>query len=258
MHVIEVIFKNLLKRKCIFPSDKEQNTAKTKGGKAKATGKEKTNRSLIIYNETWSLLLTHFGGSNKENAAVGLKVCMQLILAEAKQTKNRAWPVERLRSILKALIGSETSPPVGLVAFEKYARCLDVFKLKLCYQLLADLVPSSLAENPERAFNFLSLVNLLDLGKTVLNDKQHHVGAGTESNPSFDYDQTRKFLNKLWENVMAASTGLDEKVHRQVLVVLLERILPHLDNPILLTDFLMDSLHQFGKGQEGNPLKIPF
>lgn len=245
MHVIEVIFKNLLKRKCIFSSDNEQDTAKTKGGKAKATGKEKTNRNLIIYNEAWSLLLTHFGGSNKENAAVSLKVCMQLILAEAKLTKNRAWPVERLRSILKALIESETSPPVGLVAFEKYARCLDV--LQLCYLLLADLVPPRLADNPGEAFNFLSLVNLLDLGKAVLNDKQHHIGEGTKSNPSFDYNQTRKFLNKLWKRVMGASTGLDEKVHRQVLVVLLERILPHLDNPILLTDFLMDSLQQFGK-----------
>lgn len=245
MHVIEVIFKNLIKRNCIFPSGKEQDTAKNKGGKAKATGKDKTNRCLIIYNEAWSLLLAHFKGSNKENAAVSLKVCMQLILAKAKLTKNRAWPVERLRSILKALIESETSPPVGLVAFEKYARCLDV--LQLCYRLLADLVPHSLAKNPEKAFNLLSIVNLLDLGKSVLNDKQHHVGAGTESNPSFDYDQTRKFLNKLWKCVMEASTGLDEKVHRQVLVVLLERILPHLDNPILLTDFLMDSLHQFGK-----------
>lgn len=246
MHVIEVIFKNLLKRKCILPTDKEQDkTAKNKGGKAKATGKEKTNRSYILYNEAWSLLLTHLGGSHKENAAVALKVCMQLILAESKLAKNREWPVERLRSILKSLIESETSPPVALVAFEKYARCLDV--LQLCYQQLIDLVPSSLAENPDRSFNLLSLINLLDLGKTVLNEQQHHIGAGTESNPSFNYDQTRKYLNKLWNSIMAASSGLEEKVHRQVLVVLLERILPHLYNPILLTDFLMDSLHQFGK-----------
>lgn len=246
MHVIEVIFKNLLKRKCIYPTETKQNTTvKTKGGKAKATGKEKTNRSYIQYNAAWSHLLTHLANSNKENAAVALKVCMQLILAEAKQAKNRAWPVERLRSILKSLIESETSPSVGLVAFEKYARCLDV--LQLCYQLLIDLVPSSLAENSERSMNLLSLINLLDLGKTVLNEQQYHIGAGNESNSSFDYDRTRRHLNKLWNSIMTASSGLEENVHRQVLVVLLERILPHLDNPILLTDFLMDSLHQFGK-----------
>jgi U3 small nucleolar RNA-associated protein 19 len=31
-------------------------------------------------------------------------------------------------------------------------------------------------------------------------------------------------------------------IHQQLLVVLLERILPHLDKPLLLTDYLMDSL----------------
>jgi len=30
--------------------------------------------------------------------------------------------------------------------------------------------------------------------------------------------------------------------HQQLLVVLLERVLPHLDKPLLLTDYLMDSL----------------
>jgi len=45
---------------------------------------------------------------------------------------------------------------------------------------------------------------------------------------------------------MAKSSAVDEKLHRQILVVLLERVINHLKDPIQLTDFLMDSLHQFG------------
>jgi U3 small nucleolar RNA-associated protein 19 len=38
----------------------------------------------------------------------------------------------------------------------------------------------------------------------------------------------------LWEHT--------PRTHKQLLIVLLERVLPHLEKPLLLTDFLMDSL----------------
>lgn len=38
----------------------------------------------------------------------------------------------------------------------------------------------------------------------------------------------------LWEHTPST--------HKQLLIVLLERVLPHLEKPLLLTDFLMDSL----------------
>lgn len=38
----------------------------------------------------------------------------------------------------------------------------------------------------------------------------------------------------LWEHTPAT--------HKQFLIILLEKVLPHLDKPLLLTDFLMDSL----------------
>ncbi|KAH8416567.1 hypothetical protein KR222_009861 [Zaprionus bogoriensis] len=252
LHVIEVIFKNLLKRQCIPLDDTEQETTQSRGkakNKAKApaaaaaAGKQKVNKCRMLYNEAWSLLLQHLESANKENSSVALKVSMQLIAAEAKLAKHKALPAARLRSVLKTLVHSQATPSAALGAFEKYARCLDV--LQLSYQLLPELAPDSFSEQPELALNYLAVVNLLDVGKTVLNAKQYHIGPGSERKPSFDYDQTRQFLNALWNGVMAASSGLEERVHRQVLVVLLERILPHLDNAILLTDFLMDSLHQF-------------
>ncbi|XP_060661443.1 nucleolar complex protein 4 homolog B [Drosophila nasuta] len=245
MHTIEVIFKNLLKRQSVYPAD-EELTKPAKKSKAKA--KAKLNKTLdtdpnakcfALYNKTWSWLLQRLAGTNKEDANVALKVAMQLIVTEAKHVKhnNGNWPKKHLSSILGALIESETSPALALPAFEKYARCLDV--LQLSYELLPQLTPASFVETPQQALNYLGIVNTLNLGKTVLAEQQYHMAG------SFDLADTQKLLNIVWQGIIDRCSGVDEQVHRQVLVVLLERILPHLENPILLTDFLMDSLHQF-------------
>lgn len=236
MYMLEVIFRNLLKRKLI-------STAENKKCKSNAQAKtqEPNATCQIQYNKAWSLLLANLGSASKEEAGCALKVCMQLIAAEAKHSSSKAWPVTRLRSILEALINAEATPTAALAEFAKFTRCLDV--LQFTYQLLPGLAPKSFVNTPNLAFNYLAIINVLDLGKTVLNEKQFHIGPES----TFDYDRTRQLLNKVWKGIIASCNGVDEKVHRQVLVVLLERILPHLKDPILLTDFLMDSLHQFGR-----------
>lgn len=59
---------------------------------------------------------------------------------------------------------------------------------------------------------------------------------------SFNYDETavKRSLNKLWHCVMLWEHS--PATQKQLLIVLLERVLPHFDKPLLLTDFLMDSL----------------
>lgn len=50
----------------------------------------------------------------------------------------------------------------------------------------------------------------------------------------------RKAVNKMWGCVM--HWDHTPATQRLLLVVLLERVLPFLDKPLLLTDYLMDSL----------------
>lgn len=61
-------------------------------------------------------------------------------------------------------------------------------------------------------------------------------------NRHFKWDQlaARRAVNKVWACVLHWELGV--QVHKKLLVVLLERVIQHLDKPILLTDFLMDSL----------------
>jgi len=58
----------------------------------------------------------------------------------------------------------------------------------------------------------------------------------------FTWDQlsVKRALNKVWPCIMYWE--LTPQLHKQMLVVLLERIMPYLEKPVLLTDLLMDSL----------------
>lgn len=63
---------------------------------------------------------------------------------------------------------------------------------------------------------------------------------------AFTWDQSnvKRALNKVWACVM--HWELTPQLHKQLLIVLLERVISHLEKPVLLTDFLMDSLDTNG------------
>ncbi|XP_043658152.1 nucleolar complex protein 4 homolog B [Drosophila teissieri] len=224
MNTLEVIFKNLLKRKAIEGNEKQ-------GLKIQE-----------LYEETWLLLMENLLVDSESSGA--LKVCMQLIKVEAKHpiAPKKGWPVHRIRGILETLINGDATPTTALTNYGKYCKNLDVLEITL--KLLKSLVPSEdFKDSPIKAMNFLSIVNLLDMGKSVLSTADYHVESA--KNQSFNYEENRKRLNELWLTIMAKGNEVDEKLHRQILVVLLERVINHLEDPIQLTDFLMDSLHQF-------------
>lgn len=57
---------------------------------------------------------------------------------------------------------------------------------------------------------------------------------------TFDYTKVRKAINLCWSHIMKYRHSLATR--KQTLILLLENLIMHIDKPILLTDFLMDSL----------------
>ncbi|EDW30010.1 GL15786 [Drosophila persimilis] len=222
MAVLEVIFTNLLKRESLDTQALQWDS---------------------LYTETWVLLLDRIGSTSQVETLMALKVCMSLIKGEAESPLVEGdWPIGKLKSILEILInGPERT--IVLKEFGKYTKYLDVLNLSIKFAL--ELAPTGDYQHDTiKALNYLSLVNQLDLGKAVLSAQKYHVDTN-KSHRSFTYEKARKKLNKIWRGIIASSNGIDEDLHRMVLVVLLERILPHMEDPIGVTDFLMNSLHEY-------------
>jgi len=60
-----------------------------------------------------------------------------------------------------------------------------------------------------------------------------------EKHFSWNYSQAKKFFSTIWTQVLRYP--LTASLYKRVLVLLPEKVMPHLEKPLLLTDFLMES-----------------
>lgn len=179
---------------------------------------------------------------DESESTQALVTAMQIVCTEAKNPKNPGAAASmpsttKLRAILQKLLSTTQSNAHLFARFKEYGTYLDiVFSV---WKLLPELTIKAKDQNTEIYMqNFLELISTIPISAEVQENKQLLCCA--ESTFDFDYPAARKNLNKVWACIMQWT--LSDKIHKQLLVVLLEKVLTHLDKPILLTDFLMDSL----------------
>ncbi|XP_054731297.1 nucleolar complex protein 4 homolog A [Anastrepha obliqua] len=241
---LEVVFVELLKRRemCI------QNTPlKPKDDSPEAKYREWLRQR---YEESLNLILSSFDNEKSAEATQALVSSMKLLAAEGKYPLEKLdepskFPKQRLRSILQKLVSSTKLQSALLQRFKEYSEYLDL--VFYSWKLMQQLSSRTAFANEVFARNYLDLINAVPVTKDVQEERKllcltQTTGQHTDQLDCFDYVLTRKCINKVWLSLMQWTDGMQEPVHRQMLIILLERILPHLEKPILLTDFLMDSL----------------
>lgn len=148
-----------------------------------------------------------------------LSIAMKLL-----QSNTGGLNVERLSLILSEKMNDNDGP----AQFRAYAKYPDV--LQHSWLILAKV---DVKGGPEK---LLSMMNALPV--TTWEDCALLV---PDESFKFDYQKVRKAINSCWHKVMREELSLATR--KQALMVLLESLLNHIEKPILLTDFLMDSLH---------------
>lgn len=171
-----------------------------------------------------------------------LVTAMHLLSTEAKFPKNPdAKPqisITKLKSITQQMLSTKQLNGHLFARFKEYGSYLDiVFNL---WKILPDITLKEKTPNAIYIQNYLDLLNAIAISAEVQENKQ--LLCYNEDTFEFDYPVVRKHLNKVWACIIQWTDDLTENLHKQLLVLLLEKILCHLDKPILLTDFLMDSL----------------
>lgn len=171
-----------------------------------------------------------------------LVTAMHLLSTEAKYPKNPdAKPqisITKLKSITQQMLSTQKLNGHLFARFKEYGSYLDiVFNL---WKILPDITVKEKAPDAIYIQNYLDLLNAIAISAEVQENKQ--LLCYNEDSFDFDYPVVRKHLNKVWACIIQWTNDLTDNLHKQLLVLLLEKILCHLDKPILLTDFLMDSL----------------
>ncbi|XP_069698029.1 nucleolar complex protein 4 homolog A isoform X1 [Periplaneta americana] len=201
------------------------------------------------YEDTFMRLLSIMSKHKPSMQLQALSTMMKLLSLEGKYPidyrgkEEYYFPVQKLRPIVLELLSSERSTDHLLARFQEFTAYEDV--LYYVWKLLPTIILNKKQPNEIFIKNFLSLMDKIPIPKQGLRNKEL-VLCGREGGPVFvqNFDHLRRWLNRVWSVVIRWEHST--VTHQQLLVVLLERILPQLDKPLLLTDYLMDSLDMGG------------
>ncbi|CAH1977701.1 unnamed protein product [Acanthoscelides obtectus] len=193
-----------------------------------------------LYDDTYNKILHCFENPSPKIQAQALTTAMNIIAAEGKHPLdntilNKYVPLTKLKAVLNKMLSSSQNNTHLINKFTEYLLYNDI--LFYTWTLLPSLTPKY---NPCEVYisNFLTLLGKLD----IYQNGEMKLLCGDDNNPfvTFDENKTKKYLNKVWHCVMHW-----EHTHQNqqaMLLVLLEKVMSHLEKPLLLTDFLMDSL----------------
>lgn len=204
------------------------------------------------YEEMWEKILLTMEKCRPAIQVQALTTAIKLMAEEGRNPLEQTWvfgyyfPLDRLKSILMSLLSPERDSTSLISRFQELKGHCDVlYHTWIC---LPSLTPKT---QPHEIYikNLLELMHKLPLPNEIYDDEVssddllcgHQEVAG-----GFVWEKsaTRRALNKVWACVM--HWELTPQLHKQLLVVLLERVMPYLEKPILMTDFLMDSLDADG------------
>lgn len=137
---------------------------------------------------------------------------------------------DRLKFILNHVLNMNSNSEKAVAQLKLFSKYPDI--LQHTWIFLSELPESTTAEK-------LDLVLAIMTAAPITVWENCSLLVANESF-SFDYAKVRKAVNVSWNRVMMQP--MTPSVRKQMLTLLLENLLMHIDKPILLTDFLMDSL----------------
>uniref|UniRef100_A0A182XBN4 CCAAT-binding factor domain-containing protein n=1 Tax=Anopheles quadriannulatus TaxID=34691 RepID=A0A182XBN4_ANOQN len=232
---LEYLFTELIRRGDIRPAD---TGAQNNVPLAKDSQTNLKQWLQAHYGEAFDMIIDGMHHEKEGEASQALAAAMKLLAVESHHRPEAdQFPMARLKQILTAMLSTECLNKHLFNRFLEYASYLDV--IFYCWKTVPSLVPRSGAP-PSDAFkhNFLLLLDAILFGKEKMKEADNvlcvPLGDG------FDYTLVRKQINRTWGFVMNWQHSVG--VHEQLLILLLEKVFIHLDKPVLLTDFLMDSL----------------
>lgn len=155
---------------------------------------------------------------------------------------QQPFPIVQLNRVISKLLMAEKGMKNVIIRLSDYAIYDDwcTFTWKL---LLKNFLPTNKSDLTSIFIqNYLELLNVLIPSSQQLDQRRSDEDEGRHlcKPMKLDLGALKKNVNKVWNFVI--QWPHDDITHRQLLVLLLEKVLPYLEKPTLLTDYLMDSL----------------
>ncbi|GAB6030180.1 hypothetical protein CHUAL_005856 [Chamberlinius hualienensis] len=194
--------------------------------------------------------LTHFFQTASEDIKIQcLSTLFNFLKAEGdhplvKPPTKHYFPESTLDEIIMCFLSDEHEMKSHVIKLQAYFKYNDVkyHSLKSIKKILKEAVTKELNEMYlENCFSLMKMIKLED-GDDDYNNNLCNWADGQ----TFKFDQLegKKIFRAMWMTFL--KTKLSNNLYKRVLYALDEKVIPFLDKPLLLTDFLIDSYNKGG------------
>lgn len=216
----------------------------------------------LRYKEVFSLIVDCLDSERHSEALQALNTCMRLLANEGQfpliqehENNQHNFPILHFNKVISKLLLSPRLMKNMIVRLSEFT-VYDDFNYFIWKLILKNLIPTSRNELTNIFIqNYLELLNVLI--PTITKEGDNNLDLDDEDKEEekddrkylckavkFDKQILRRNVNKVWNFVI--QWPHNEVTQRQLLVLLLEKVMPYLEKPTLLTDYLMDSLDMGG------------
>ena len=192
------------------------------------------------------------GTMEQQLAEMSLVAVMRIIKEREgnKDGERQQWGKEEkegLNGLLRALCSEKRCRKGNIQRFREFVEYPDVRQHTV--QAMGRMVKKIKKEKITAQFksNFMSLLEIIDLSSEEDEDPgESFLCHGSDGETGYIYPQeaVKRSYSELWECFL--KLPLDNEIYKRVLLILDEKVMPHLARPLLLTDFLINSYNVGG------------
>ena len=201
-----------------------------------------------VYDEAWQRLLTFTTQvEEKRLCELAITTLMHFLVTKHEHSgldsQNKSWSGEdhkRFKSLLTKLCCSTKDIAPALDRFKEYWDYDDVKAATINH--LTKIVKSLRKDSDRNEKNTphfgRNVMKILEsVGFPDPNSEESKILMGANN---LDMEEVKKSFNNIWQDFFwLISKDID--VYKRVLIILHDKVMPHLAKPLLLTDFLMES-----------------
>lgn len=249
---------NGVKRIFTIAVEKEQMKKQEDGGDGEVSDEDKYKHWMYdMYREAVKKLCTVLHHPKKNVSELALVTVMNLLVTRHNKAAKddltvTSWTDEDqavLQSVILALCSTKTTAKTQIQRFQEYFDNVDVkfYFLQLLAKIVAKAVKTS-RTTPVFLDNVLTCLEMVGMiGKEEEDSVTLLCHDSTDRDVttfSLDIKLMKRHFEAVWLKFLNCKLTQDQ--YRRVLVILHDKVLPHLPRPLLLTDFLLSSYEMGG------------
>nr|SVE91102.1 EOG090X04ZD [Daphnia sinensis] len=159
-------------------------------------------------------------------------------LQKLPEGKEHMFPLDLLEKLMVHMLNLDKEAAAVITRFQEFMEYEDVLFHLL--RVLGKILKAQTNVDEKFLKNLIHILEHVTLPNSPQKEEEKtKLFCSNKKHFKWNYGQAKKYFSTIWQQLLRHP--LTPSLYKRVLVILPDKVLPHLEKPLLLTDFLMES-----------------